>query len=98
MTCAHGVGNRIIQKIFNYPGETVHRHFHRVLVAMNKLAIDVIKPHPNYNDGVGYHKTRNERYLSFFKDCIGTIDGTHVAARLPRRQEITYFGRKGYAT
>ncbi|KAG8383802.1 hypothetical protein BUALT_Bualt04G0051500 [Buddleja alternifolia] len=32
-------------------GETISRHFHRVLKAIGKLAGDVIKPHPKYNDG-----------------------------------------------
>ncbi|GAA0148286.1 hypothetical protein LIER_36690 [Lithospermum erythrorhizon] len=50
MTCAYGVGNRIIQEMLT------------------------------------------------IQDYIGAIDGTHVAARLPRGQEIAYFGRKGYAT
>ena len=67
MTCAHGAGNRMIQDIFQHSGETVHRHFHSILKAVSKLARDIIKPHLNYNDGVGAHKPCNERYLPFFK-------------------------------
>ncbi|XP_052176703.1 uncharacterized protein LOC127791007 [Diospyros lotus] len=87
MICGYGVGNRLIQEMFNHSGETISRQFHRVLVAVNKFAIDIIKPHPNYNDGEGYHKLNNPKYLPFFKDCIGAIDGTHVKARLPRGWE-----------
>ncbi|KAM3374055.1 hypothetical protein P3S68_012769 [Capsicum galapagoense] len=43
------------------------------------------------------HKSCNERYLPFFKDCIGALDGTHVKARLPQGQEIPYIDRKGSA-
>ncbi|KAM3200738.1 hypothetical protein P3L10_033100 [Capsicum annuum] len=32
----------------------------------------------------GAHKPCNERYLPFFKDCIGALDDTHVKARLPQ--------------
>ncbi|KAM3217062.1 hypothetical protein P3L10_026505 [Capsicum annuum] len=46
----------------------------------------------------GAHNPCNERYLPFFKDCIGELDGTHVKARLPQGQEIPYIGRKGYPT
>ncbi|KAK6935067.1 Harbinger transposase-derived nuclease domain, partial [Dillenia turbinata] len=98
MTCAHGVSNRLIQEIFYHSGETVHRHFHQVLGVINKLAKDIIKPHPHYNDGVGYHMPQNKKYLHFFKNYIGAIDGTRIKARLSRGEEILYIGRKGYPT
>ncbi|XP_019266253.1 PREDICTED: uncharacterized protein LOC109243728 [Nicotiana attenuata] len=98
MTCAHGAGNRLIQEIFQHLGETIHRHFHCVLKAICELARDIIRPHPNYNDGAGAHKPCKGRYLPFFRDCIGAFDGTHVKARLPQGQEIPYIGRKGYPT
>ncbi|KAM3325312.1 hypothetical protein P3S67_000437 [Capsicum chacoense] len=98
MICAHGAGNRMIQEIFQHSGETVHRHFHSVLNVVSKLARDIIRPRLNYNDGIGAHKPCNERYLPFFKDCIGALNGTHVKARLPQGQEIPYIGRKGYLT
>ncbi|KAK6935291.1 hypothetical protein RJ641_035446 [Dillenia turbinata] len=94
MTCAHGVGNRLIQEMFNHCGETIHRHFYRVLGVINKLAEDIIKPHPNYNDGVGYHMSQNKKYLPFFKNYIGVIDGTHIKAHLPRGEEISYIRYK----
>ncbi|XP_060178725.1 uncharacterized protein LOC132608936 [Lycium barbarum] len=97
MTCAHGVGNRMIQDIFQHSGETIHRYFHSVLEAVCKLARDIIQPHPNYNNGCDTHKPCKQRYLPLFKDCIGAIDGTHVKARLPQGQEMPYIGRKGAA-
>nr|XP_018627578.1 uncharacterized protein LOC108945806 [Nicotiana tomentosiformis] len=97
MICAHGAGNRLIQEIFQHSGETIHRHIHSVLKSIGELARDIIRPQLNYNDGVGDHKPYNRRYLPFFKDCIGALDGTHVKARLPRGQEIPYIGRKGAA-
>ncbi|KAM3231881.1 hypothetical protein P3L10_017240 [Capsicum annuum] len=96
MVCAHGAENRMIQEIFQHSGETVHRHFHSMLNVVCNLAI--IRPRLNYNDGVEAHKSCNERYLPFFKDCIGALDGTHVKARLPQGQEILYIDCKGYPT
>ncbi|XP_016456643.2 uncharacterized protein LOC107780604 [Nicotiana tabacum] len=98
MICTHGAGNRLVQEIFQHSGETIHRHFHSVLKAIGKLARDIIQPHPSYNDGAGDHKPCNQRYLPFFKDCIGALDDTHVKARLPQGQEIPYIGCKGYPT
>jgi hypothetical protein len=36
--------------------------------------------------------------MPFFKDCIGAIDDTHVAAVPPSRDQIRYIGRNGRAT
>ena len=67
LTCAHGAENRMIQDIFQHSGETVHRHFYSVLKVVCELVRDMIRPHPNYNDGVEFHKPCNKGYLSFFK-------------------------------
>ncbi|KAK6944273.1 hypothetical protein RJ641_025375 [Dillenia turbinata] len=93
ITCAHYVGNRLIQEMFNHYGETIHKHFYRVLGIVNKLVEDIIKPHPHYNDRVGYHMSQNKKYLPFFKNCIGAIIDTHIKARLPSGEEIPYIGR-----
>ncbi|XP_019248347.1 PREDICTED: uncharacterized protein LOC109227603 [Nicotiana attenuata] len=84
ITCVHGAGNRLIQEIFQHSGETIHIHFHSILKAICEIARDIIRPHQNYNDGAGAHKPCNGRYLPFFRDCIGALDGTHVKARLPQ--------------
>ncbi|CAI9262654.1 unnamed protein product [Lactuca saligna] len=78
--------------------ETIHRHFHTVLEAMLKLSDDIIKPDANYNDHVPKYILNNPRYYPMFKDCIGAIDGTHVRASVPQKDEVKYIGRKGYAT
>lgn len=67
MTCAHGVDNRLLQEIFNHSGETISRHFHRVLKVIGKFANDIIAPHSEYNEGKGYHKPQHQRYMPLFK-------------------------------
>ncbi|XP_023735720.1 uncharacterized protein LOC111883630 [Lactuca sativa] len=79
---AHGCGNRLVQEFFNHSGETIHRHFHKVLDVVVNLSKDIIKPNANYNE----------------TDCIGVIDGTHVKASIPQREQIKYIGRKNYVT
>ncbi|KAL4313864.1 hypothetical protein AHAS_Ahas15G0027700 [Arachis hypogaea] len=50
-TVGHGVGNRMIQERFQHFGETVSRHFHKVLIACLRLSIKYIKPSdPNPSD------------------------------------------------
>jgi hypothetical protein len=31
-------------------------------------------------------------------DCVGNIDGTHVTASVPKDMELSFCGRKSYAT
>ncbi|KAI3773729.1 hypothetical protein L1987_48259 [Smallanthus sonchifolius] len=98
MTLAHGCTNRLVQESFNHSGETIHRHFYRVLTAVLKMSADIIKPAANYNDDVPAYIFNNARYYPMFKDCIGAIDGTHVRASIPLNEQAKYIGRKGYAT
>lgn len=67
MTIAHGCGNRLVQETFNHSGETIHRHFHKVLRAVLRLSNDIIKPSASYNDEVSLHILNNKRYYPFFK-------------------------------
>nr|KAJ0197207.1 hypothetical protein LSAT_V11C700379940 [Lactuca sativa] len=98
MTLAHGCSNRFVQEFFNHSGETIHRHFHKVFESVLKLSADIIMPDTNYNDDVPEYILNKPRYYPMFKDCIGAIDGTHVRASVPQKDEVKYIGRKGYAT
>ncbi|GKA55381.1 putative nuclease HARBI1 isoform X1 [Tanacetum coccineum] len=95
---AHGSGNRLAQETFNHSGETIHRHFHKVLKAVLKLSGDIIKPNANYNEEVPPQILNNSRYYPMFKNCIRAIDGTHVRASVREHEQAKYIGRKGYAT
>ncbi|KAJ9556781.1 LOW QUALITY PROTEIN: hypothetical protein OSB04_011395 [Centaurea solstitialis] len=98
MTLAHGCGNRLLQETFNHSGETVIRHFHKVLKVVLKLSVDIIKPNANYNEVVPAHILNTHRFFPMFKDCINAIDGTHVKASVHEHKQAKYIGRKGYAT
>jgi hypothetical protein len=41
-TLGHGFKNRIVQERFQYSRETISRHFTRVLMAVSRMAIDII--------------------------------------------------------
>lgn len=44
MTISHNTRNRFLQDIFQHSGETIHRYFHVVLIAMLKFSMEIIKP------------------------------------------------------
>ncbi|GJW93514.1 hypothetical protein Tco_0173186 [Tanacetum coccineum] len=94
MILAHGCGNRLAQETFNHSGETIHRHFHKVLKAVLKLSGDIIKPNTNYNEEVPPQILNNSHYYPMFKNCIGAIDGTHVRASVESTEQEKYIGRK----
>ena len=40
----------------------------------------------------------DERYLPYFEDCIGAINGTHIAIHVLANKKIPFIGRKGITT
>lgn len=40
--------------------------------------------------------THNQKYKEYFKDCVGALDGTHIAAWIPANQSLPYRNQKGY--
>ena len=34
--------------------------------------------------------------MPYFKDCVGALDGSHVAAHVPASDQIPWRSRKGY--
>ena len=40
----------------------------------------------------------DDRYWPSFKDCIGAIDGTHIALHLPTYKQLPFFNTKGYTS
>jgi hypothetical protein len=81
-TLGHEFGNRIVQEKFQHSGETVSRHFTRVLMAVSRMAIDIINPIDREFRDVSSKIRDDEQYWLYFKDCIGAIDGTHVPVKI----------------
>ncbi|KAF2302996.1 hypothetical protein GH714_012460 [Hevea brasiliensis] len=81
---------------------SISRVFHEVLNAISSrefksLAHDIIRSKdPDFKD-IPTQIANDERYMPFFKqDCIGCIDGTHVATCIPELDHLPYRGSKGY--
>lgn len=84
--------NRILQDRFQHSGETISRHFHKVLKGMLLFSMEMIKP-PDMTK-VPAHIENNPQF-QHFKGCVGAIDGTLVHAVLPVGDQNRYRGRKG---
>ncbi|CAN6695255.1 unnamed protein product [Malus baccata var. baccata] len=88
----------IICARFQHSGETVSRYFGVVLDIVCKMAIDINKPMDSEFRGIPQEIRRDTRYMPYFKDCIGVIDGVHVEASIPPPDQVPYIGRKGIPT
>jgi hypothetical protein len=96
--CGHGMSNSAIHGNFNHSGETISRKFEEVLNSVVGTCEDYITPiDPNFR--TTHPRIANDcRMMPYFKDCIGALDGTHIAATPPPHNHIKYIGRSGKAT
>lgn len=92
-TVARSASNRDTQERFQHSGETISRCFHEVLQAINSLVPKYIKLYSSVEIPTAI--TSNPQYYSFFNDCIGALDGTHIAVKIPESQQAAYRNRKG---
>ena len=76
MVIAHAHTNRVIQDRFQHSGETIHRHFRQVLIAMMIFAKDKIKPHPL--DTVPKEILLNPHFEPYFKVLLSFLDNTFL--------------------
>ncbi|KAG8493070.1 hypothetical protein CXB51_010381 [Gossypium anomalum] len=92
-----GTGAKVsqCQERFQRPGSTISRYFAIVLEKVSRMATDLIAPKDPFFSSIPEQIRNDSRYIQHFKDCIGAIDGTHIAAILPPNEQIPYIGRKG---
>ncbi|XP_048498665.2 protein ALP1-like [Beta vulgaris subsp. vulgaris] len=62
------------------------------------LARDIIKPKDRSFSDIPSQIEHDSRYMPYFKDAIGCIDGTHIDACIPEAEQLRYRGRKGIPT
>ncbi|XP_022843162.1 protein ALP1-like [Olea europaea var. sylvestris] len=74
-------------------GDRLHKWFKRVVRAVCSFGIELVRP---TNQDI-VHERILQKY-PFFKNCIGAIDGTHVAAWAPASRQISFRGRKTNVT
>ncbi|AAD25557.1 Hypothetical protein [Arabidopsis thaliana] len=89
---------RVIAERYQHSLETVKRKLDEVLSALLKLAADIVKPTRDDVTGISPFLVNDKRYMPYFIDCIGALDGTHVSVRPPSGDVERYRGRKSEAT
>ncbi|XP_021724717.1 uncharacterized protein LOC110692032 [Chenopodium quinoa] len=95
---AHDVPNRLILERFQHSGETGSRVFKEVLYVMDGMSRDILVPRdPSFKE-VPRYLANDARYMPYFKDCIGAIDGTHISIIVPEEDQLRYKGKKGIPT
>jgi len=74
------------------------RHLHEVLIALLKLSMEYIRSlDPLFRDS--HAKIENDTwYWPFFKNVIGTNDGTHVPCMITHSEQARFIRRKGIPT
>jgi hypothetical protein len=83
--------------IFTHSLETISRRFNDVLESVHILAADNIKPKdPSF--AVVHPKIRDHRSWPHFKNCIDTIDGTHIEVTVPASEQAVHMNRYGYCS
>ncbi|XP_020421379.1 uncharacterized protein LOC18775582 [Prunus persica] len=97
----HGSANRQAQDCFQHSGETMSRYFSILLDVVCCLAVDVIKPLESAFNNTLKEILPDSRYMPYFKDCIGAIDGVLVQAMVSLSNQIPFIGKsylvdKGY--
>ncbi|XP_074271774.1 uncharacterized protein LOC141595707 [Silene latifolia] len=97
-TLSKGASNRDVQERFQRSGETVSRVFKEVLDAMDGLIRDILRPRDPEFKEIPSKIANDDRYMPYFKDYIGAIDGTHISVVVPEEDQLRYRGRKSIPT
>ncbi|XP_024020797.1 uncharacterized protein LOC112091409 [Morus notabilis] len=87
--------NRESQDQWQHSGATISKYFKLVLKALCKLRVDFIKP-PKFNIIDPMLAAHGSKYLPWFQNCIGALDGTHVPCVPPRADPEVWRNRKGF--
>ncbi|XP_059627698.1 uncharacterized protein LOC132270539 [Cornus florida] len=93
---SHNVRNRTIQFFFRRSGKTTSRHFHSVLRSIISLEEKFLRQPDDLE--VPPEILSNSGFYPYFKNCVGTIDGTHVRVRVPTEDAPRYRGRTNFPT
>ncbi|KAK8928986.1 hypothetical protein KSP39_PZI017135 [Platanthera zijinensis] len=95
---AQGGSIRLVKERFQHSTETISRYFSKGLTSLLLLSAEVIKPmDPQFRE-IPAEIRSDARYMPFFKDYVGAIDGTHVDARIPVEDQVWYIGLHGIMT
>ncbi|XP_020407825.1 putative nuclease HARBI1 [Zea mays] len=90
---SHNASNQMLQKAFQHSGETIHRKISEVFEIVPILTQRFVK----LPSSVQTHAriATDSRFMPFFQNCLGAIDGTHVPITIAEDRAPPYRNRKG---
>ncbi|KAL5567113.1 hypothetical protein UlMin_030277 [Ulmus minor] len=88
--------NRMAMEDWQHSGSTISVVFTRICKAIASLSQTFIKP-PNF-DAIPDEIRWNPKYYPYFQNCVGAIDGTHIAAHAPADVANNFRGQKSTVT
>ncbi|CAI0401879.1 unnamed protein product [Linum tenue] len=89
----HNERNRVIQERFQHSGETISRYFNNVLKSIKSLSREFLQPAP---ETTSPEILCSRRLHPYFKNCIGVIDGMHIPAHVPAKDQSRFRNKKGF--
>jgi DDE superfamily endonuclease len=90
--CAHGVKFRVAAEALQHSTRTIHLAFYEVLNALLLLHQKVVTPPP---DRTPDEIEQNDQHWPYFADCIGALDGNHIGAWIPQKNQARWRNRIG---
>lgn len=91
----HGHSFRLVRELFNHSLQTISRAFHQILnIVSTALYREVVRLPPNTVP----NSIREKSYHSYFEDCRGAVDGTHIPISVPESNQTPWRNRKGCTT
>jgi hypothetical protein len=80
----------VIHGIFNHSSDTISRKFEEILISVVGTCENYMRPIDSNFCTTHPRITNDCRIMSYFKDCIGALDGTHIAATPPPHDLIKW--------
>src|SRR6266540_685127 len=84
-----------VENRFERSTKTIFRKLTEVLICVNRLAMDIIKPRAA-EFGHIHPRLLDHRFSPCFNNYIGAIDGTHIPMTVPATEVVAHVGRYRY--
>jgi len=89
---------RVLAERYQHSLNVVKRKLYEILIALLKLAANIVKPTRGDVTYISLFILEVKRYMPYFRDCIGALDGTHVPVHPPSRFLERFICRKSEPT
>ena len=88
-TAGRGTTNRAVEEKFQHSGDNVSRYFHEVLDALVQMYTHYVKL-PDEGHQTDKQIIDDSKYASYFGDCLGALDRTHIEEHFFYEKQIPY--------